>query len=132
MNNLQFKLVLVAWLILGLKAKTSAQSYLDEYIQIGLSSNQTISEEKMELDKAILSLREAKTVFLPNIDLMADYFLADGGRTVDFPAGDLLNPVYGTLNELTQSNAFPQLENERILLNPDNFYDVKFRTSMPL
>ena len=71
-------------------------------------------------------------MYLPNISFMTDYFLAGGGRTVDFPAGDLLNPVYSTLNQLTGSNSFPVLENQNILLNPDNFYDAKFRTSLPL
>jgi hypothetical protein len=49
---------------------------------------------------------------------MTDYFMAGGGRTVDFPVGDLLNPVYTTLNQLTGGNNFPQVTNQSILLNP--------------
>jgi outer membrane protein TolC len=40
--------------------------------------------------------------------------------------------VYSTLNELTQSNNFPQLENQSILLNPNNFYDAHLRTTQPI
>jgi outer membrane protein TolC len=36
------------------------------------------------------------------------------------------------LNQLTGSSSFPQLQNQSILLNPDNFYDAKFRISQPI
>lgn len=109
-----------------------SQSVLENYIHTGFSENQSLQQEQMQLEKSIYALQEAKTLFLPNVSFRADYFLAGGGRTVDFPAGDLLNPVYGTLNQLTNSSSFPQLENQSILLNPNNFYDAKFRTTLPL
>jgi len=108
------------------------QGILDQYIQEGLTKNQSIQQQVFTLEKSIYALKEAKTMFLPKVTFMTDYFLAGGGRTVDFPAGDLLNPVYGTLNQLTNSDNFSQLSNQTILLNPNNFYDAKFRTSMPL
>lgn len=110
----------------------NAQSRLDKYISEGLANNQSIQQQQFALLKSIYSLKEAKTLFFPNVSLQTNYYLAGGGRTVDFPAGDILNPVYSTLNQLTQSNNFPQLENQSILLNPDDFYDVKFRTSLPI
>ncbi len=109
-----------------------SQSVLENYIHTGFSENQSLQQEQMQLEKSIYALQEAKTLFLPNVSFRADYFLAGGGRTVDFPAGDLLNPVYGTLNQLTNSSSFPQLANQSILLNPNNFYDAKFRTTLPL
>jgi outer membrane protein TolC len=36
------------------------------------------------------------------------------------------------LNQLTHSTAFPNLQNQSILLNPDNYYDAHFRTSLSL
>lgn len=125
------KLYLLALSIL-LGSASFGQAILEQYIQDGLTRNQSIQQQEFTLEKSIYALREAKTLFLPNVSFMADYFLAGGGRTVDFPAGDLLNPVYGSLNELTNSNNFPQLENQSILLNPNNFYDAKFRTTLPL
>jgi len=71
-------------------------------------------------------------MFGPDITFSTTYTKADGGRTIDFPTGDLFNGVYSTLNKLTGSNAFPQLQNQHILLNPDNFYDAKFRTTLPI
>ncbi|GAA4153414.1 hypothetical protein GCM10022217_09140 [Chryseobacterium ginsenosidimutans] len=84
------------------------------------------------MEKSVYALGEAKSLFLPNVSFSTTYTKAEGGRTVDFPAGDLLNGVYSTLNQLTGSNAFPQLQNQSILLNPDNFYDAKFRITQPI
>ena len=39
-------------------------------------------------------------VTCPALDFAARYSVADGGRTIDFPVGDLLNPVYETLDQL--------------------------------
>jgi len=111
---------------------SKSQSILDAYIEEGLAKNAGLKQEVFKLEKNMLALKEARSMYLPNISFMTDYFLAGGGRTVDFPAGDLLNPVYSTLNQLTGSNSFPVLENQNILLNPVNFYDAKFRTSLPL
>jgi len=58
--------------------------------------------------------------------------LSKGGRTIDVPAGDLVNPVYKTLNQLTGSNSFPTVSNVSEQLNPNNFYDLRIKTTMPL
>ncbi|MGF1637657.1 MAG: TolC family protein [Cyclobacteriaceae bacterium] len=108
------------------------QSILDQYVYAGLTKNQNIQQQQISLEKSIYALKEAKSLFLPAVSFQTDYFLAGGGRTVDFPAGDLLNPVYNSLNQLTNGNNFPQLENQNILLNPNNFYDAKFRTILPV
>ena len=78
-----------------------------------------LQQQQFALEKSMYALKEAQSLFLPKVSLQADYFLAGGGRTVDFPAGDILNPVYATLNQLTEGNNFPTVENQRILLNPN-------------
>ena len=108
------------------------QNILDGYIAEALKNNEGVKQQQFQLDKSLQALNEARTLFLPSVSLLGTYNLAAGGRTIDIPVGDLMNPVYGTLNELTHSNNFPMLQNESILLNPNNFYDAKFRTSMPL
>lgn len=110
----------------------SAQGKLDEYIQQGIASNQSIRQQAFILERNVYALSEAKTMFLPNVTFSTTYTKADGGRTIDFPTGDLLNGVYASLNQLTGSNTFPQLQNQQILLNPDNFYDARFRTTLPI
>ncbi|MFD0999398.1 TolC family protein [Ohtaekwangia kribbensis] len=110
----------------------SAQEHLNLYINQALQANQGIKQQNFQLEKSLFALKEAKGMFLPSVTFSTTYTKADGGRTIDFPTGDLLNQTYSTLNQLTGTNSFPQLENQSILLNPDNFYDAKFRTSMPL
>lgn len=110
----------------------NAQSKLDEYIQQGLASSQSVKQQNFVLEKSVYALKEAKSMFNPDITFSTTYSKAGGGRTIDFPTGDLFNGAYATLNQLTGANRFPQLKNERILLNPDNFYDAKVRTSMPI
>ena len=109
-----------------------AQSKLDEYIRDGLASNQSIKQQNFVLEKNVYALKEAKSMFGPDVTFSTTYTKTAGGRTIDFPAGDLLNGAYATLNQLTGSNSFPQLQNQHILINPDNFYDAKFRTTLPI
>ena len=110
----------------------SQSATLDNYIGEAFKNNENIHIQHLQLDKALYALKEAGTLFLPNISLLGTYTKAAGGRTIDLPIGDLLNPVYSSLNTLTASHSFPQVQNQSILLNPDNFYDTKFRTTLPL
>lgn len=119
-------------LVILIPSGLQGQTRLDDYIAQGLGSNQGIKEQGFLLKRNIYALQEAKSMFLPSVTFSTTYTKADGGRTIDFPTGDLFNAAYRTLNQLTGSNSFPQLENQSILLNPDNFYDAKFRTSLPL
>ncbi|MEO7214746.1 TolC family protein [Mucilaginibacter sp.] len=133
--NFQIKknshLLLIATALLAAPS-VKAQSKLDDYIREGLTSSQSIKQQNFVLEKSVYALKEAKSMFGPDVTFSTTYTKADGGRTIDFPTGDLFNGVYSTLNKLTGSNAFPQLQNQRIQLNPDNFYDAKIRTSLPI
>lgn len=109
-----------------------SQSRLDNYIHIGLKSNEVIRQHNFDITKSIYALKEARSLFYPTVSLNANYTKAEGGRTIDIPIGDMLNPVYSTLNQITNSNGFPALQNQSVLINPDNFYDAKIHTTMPL
>ena len=109
-----------------------SQVHLQEYISFALRSNQSIRQQEFLLQKNLYALDEAKSLFLPTIAFNGSYTLADGGRSIDFPVGDLLNPVYSSLNQLTATNAYPQLQNQQIQLNPNNFYDAHIRTTFPI
>lgn len=109
-----------------------AQQVLDTYIKEGLANNLVLQDKNASLEQSLLALKDAKSFFLPSMDFGASYTLAEGGRTIAFPVGDLLNPVYSTLNKLTASNKFPQIDNVSEQLLPDNFYDTRFRTTLPL
>ncbi len=109
-----------------------AQQPLDAYIEAGLHSNLLLQQRHVTLEKAVSALKSAKSLYLPSINLQAAYQTADGGRNIPLPIGDLLNPVYSTLNQLTQSNQFPAIENETINFLPRNYYDAHIRTTLPL
>lgn len=109
-----------------------SQSKLDGYIEAGLKNNEVIKQHNFDINKSMYALKEARALFYPTITLNGNYTIAEGGRTIDIPIGDLLNPVYSTLNKITNSNSFPTLQNQSVLINPDNFYDAKIHTTMPL
>ena len=108
------------------------QNILDNYINDGLKNNIVVKEKNLSFDKANYALKEARTLFLPSVNFIGTYTSGEGGRTIPLPIGDLLNPVYTTLNKMTQSKSFPQVSNESIGFFPVNFYDAKVRISGPL
>jgi outer membrane protein len=108
------------------------QSTLDEYVREGLKSNLVMQQKNLTLQQAQQSLQIAKSYFMPSVNLLTDYTSGDGGRSIGIPVGDLLNPVYATLNQMTNSDAFPQIENVKQNFLPKNFYDARVRTSVPI
>ncbi|HMC00743.1 MAG TPA: hypothetical protein VKN14_06880, partial [Flavobacteriaceae bacterium] len=127
MINKTLTLILILFGYLGY-----SQSKLDGYIEVALKNNEVIKQHNFDINKSIWALKEARSLFYPTVSLNGSYTRAEGGRTIDIPIGDMLNPVYNTLNQITNSNAFPTLENQSVLINPDNFYDAKIHTTMPL
>lgn len=105
---------------------------LESYVQEGITNSDALKQQQFQLQKNLYALEEAKGLFKPAVSLNGQYTLAAGGRAIAIPIGDLLNPVYSTLNEITQTNQFPQLENVQENLNPNNFYDLKIRTTYPI
>ena len=112
-----------------LKGQTSV---LEGYIDEGMRNNLVLKRKNISLDKALLALKTAKSMYQPSVALQASYSTATGGRSISLPLGDLMNPVYATLNQLTNSQNFPMLENESINFLPKNYYDAKVRTTVPI
>ncbi len=102
------------------------------YLEQARARNLVLQEKKISLEKSLVSLREARSLFQPTTWLEGQYTLSKGGRAIEIPVGDLVNPIYKTLNELTGSNAFRPIGNVSEQLNPNNFYDLRIRTVMPL
>src|SRR5690606_6943551 len=124
--------VLIFFLLFALGEGAAAQEVLEAYVTEGLESNLVLKQRNVSLEKATYALKEAKGLFLPTVVLQAGYQTADGGRNIPLPIGDLLNPVYRTLNELTGSGNFPEIENETINFLPRNYYDAHIRTTLPI
>jgi outer membrane protein len=111
----------------------SQTSFLDDYISEGLENNLTLKEHRLSYEQSLQALREAKGMFYPSLSFEASYTRAGGGRALEFPVGDLLNPINSTLNELTQQQAFPtDIQNVNETFLPNDFHETKFRLVQPL
>jgi outer membrane protein len=105
---------------------------LDNYIQHGFKSNLQLQQEQLNYERSVQNLELARALFFPQISADASYTLADGGRKISIPVGDLLNPVYATLNSLTGTDNFPLIQNSTTQFLPNNFHDTKLRMIQPL
>jgi outer membrane protein len=119
-------------ILLTIPGHLFAQDIPQQYITQALNNNLVLKEKNLSLQKSLVALKEARSLFLPTTWFEGQYTLAQGGRSIDLPVGDLLNPVYKSLNQLTGSNNFPTISNVSEQLLPNNFYDVRLKTTMPL
>lgn len=119
-------------LILLLSCAVNAQNPLDAYVQQGLQSNLLLKQKNISLEKAEYALKSAGSMFLPSVNVNSSFTHGQGGRNIAIPVGDMLNPVYTTLNQLTDSDNFPGIDNVEQNFFPSQFYDAHVRTSMPL
>jgi outer membrane protein len=100
---------------------------LEGYVQEGLRNNLALKQEGLEISRVAESLTQAKALFYPRVAFNPTYSLAAGGRRLEFPVGDLLNPAYAALNKLTGQDRFPtNIPNVNQLLAPNDFHDTKF------
>lgn len=101
-------------------------------VESAWNNNAQLKSKNFNLAVAQFRYNESKKMYGPELSANIQYTLASGGRSIDIPVGDLLNPVYQTLNILTQSNVFPTIENTEERLLPNNFYDAKFSLTQPI
>jgi outer membrane protein len=81
------------------------------------------------VEQNLAALDAARAQFLPTLAFEARYTRAEGGRTLDLPVGSLLNPVYGTLNQLMGSQGrpaeFAPVQNETIYFQRQREQDTR-------
>jgi outer membrane protein len=110
----------------------NGQAVLDEYVKYGIENNLSLKQKQSEYEKSLEALKEARGLFYPDISLNARYSVSEGGRELDLPVGDLLNPVYATLNALTSSSMFPMIENQQFMFLRPYEHDTKIRLLQPV
>jgi outer membrane protein TolC len=118
--------------LIWMSIAVNAQGSLEKYIETGLKNNLVLQMKNISLENALNALKTANSLFFPSVDFKGDYQSGDGGRSISFPVGDMLNPVYRTLNQLTSGNEFHDISNVETNFFPQNFYDLKVRTSLPI
>ncbi|MCI0696181.1 TolC family protein [candidate division KSB1 bacterium] len=85
-------------------ATTAQIATLDGYVREGLTGNLTLQQQNFSYEKSEQALRQARGLFLPSLTLSARYSDLRGDV---LNLGTLINPVYSTLNQLLQAQAFP-------------------------
>jgi outer membrane protein TolC len=104
-----------------------AQSPLDDYVRIGLENNLALKQKEIGYKKSLEALKEARGLFFPNLSINARFSVSEGGRTIDLPIGDLLNPVYSTLNQIIRENKFPTIDNLSFMFLRPEEQETKIR-----
>jgi len=81
-------------------------------------------------------LEQARARYLPSLDLSLRYSVADGGREIGIPVGDLLNPVYASLNALLEANGqpapFTPIDNVSVPFLREREQETVLRMTQPL
>lgn len=104
----------------------------DALVADALRANLEIDSARATAGERLAALDAARARYLPALDLDARYSAAHGGRTIEFPVGDLLNPVYATLNQLTGTARFPTVQNQEIDFLRRREQDTKLTLTQPL
>lgn len=130
------RIFITLWLIAPL-VSASVQTRLDEYVAQGLRNNLALQQQGFSLAKSMEALKEARGLFLPTVAIQARYTRAGGGRLIEVPIGDLMNPVYGTLNALLRFHGidaeFPtNLPNQVFSFLREKEQETKIRIIQPL
>src|SRR6186713_3523802 len=109
---------------------------IDEYVREGLASNLSLKAQSLEVERATAALDEARARYFPDVGLAARYSRSEGGRTIDLPLGQALNPAYQTLNDLLvaqgQQPQFPVVRDETIAFLRETEQDTRITLRMPL
>ena len=115
---------------------TTVEDGLREVLDDALAANLELRAGTAAIQQRLAALDQARARYLPVLDVAARYSWADGGRTIEFPVGDLLNPVYATLDELLvasgQPPRFPRIENQSVTFLRGNEQETKLVLEQPL
>ena len=133
MLNTVHKITAVLSLALLPLLAAAQQSPLATYLAMVESEHPDVLRARLVEQERQLSVDLTRANRRPTVDAIGEYFVAEGGRTIDIPIGDLFNPVYGTLNQVVGQEAFPtDLENVSEQFLPSQFYDVRVAANLPI
>lgn len=114
----------------------TVEAGLQQVLDDALAANLELRAGSASVQERLAALDQARARYLPVLDFAARYSVADGGRTIDFPVGDLLNPVYATLDQMLvasgQPAQFPRVRNQSIALLRDHEQETKLVLMQPL
>ena len=140
LSTLAIPVLPIALLLAGASQAEPPPARFDETLAALVAEAETANLELAAIDAGVAgrlaALDQARARFLPAIDLSIRYSRADGGREIGIPVGDLLNPVYGTLNSLLEASGqpgpFAPIPNQSIPLLREREQETVLRLTQPL
>lgn len=128
---MKFSLILIIFMAI-FPVSSAQDDILLEYINTGIKNNLALKQKDFSLKKSMAALNEAEGTFYPSIDISARYTRAEGGRMIDLPVGDLMNPVYSGLNQILGTDLYPQIPNQQINFLRKKEHDTKISFVQPI
>lgn len=107
MNNLLAKLMTIvvsALAVIWQPIQAQSLTHLDEYVRLGIQHNLSLQQKRLTLRQANEAAKEAFGLLLPSLTIDTRYSEISGNQ---MDLGDLINPAYAALNQLTGQNRFP-------------------------
>jgi outer membrane protein TolC len=98
------------------------EKYLNEYVSFGIKNNLEYQSAKANTRVYESKLDQANSAYLPRLTASTRYTRAGGGRSFDFPLGDMLNPLYAALNlptrlqNISESFTLPEQQDTKLEL----------------
>ena len=106
---------------------------LGSYVQTAQSHNKTIKVSSLSTEVAQQGIAIMKARKYPKVTFDNQYFLANGGRKIAFNSGDLMNPIYNSLFQLTGNQGLnTTIPNFSEQFYPDQFYRTNLTLSWPV
>jgi outer membrane protein len=136
LRSLAAALTLIAGLASAGEPDRPMAAVIDAYVREGLKSNLSLRAQSLEVERSEAALDAARARYFPEAGFAARYTRAQGGRTIELPLGDALNPAYQTLNDLLvaqgQQPQFPVVQNETIAFLREREQDTRITLRQPL
>ena len=105
---------------------------LRDLVDGALRYNLELAAAGAGIEQRLAALDQARARYWPVLDLNARYSVANGGRTIDVPVGDLVNPIYGALARLQPGTRYPTVANQQIPFLQTHAQETKLTYLQPL
>jgi len=116
----------------GPSTSEASETVARQLVREALADNLSLKQERIVLEQRRAALAETKGQYLPSLDLSARYTHNRGGRTIDFPVGDAVNPAYRALDRMSPNRSFPRLRNREISLMREKEQRTELQLRQPL
>jgi outer membrane protein TolC len=116
--------ILAAVALLATAPAAAQEGPLDPLVREAVRNNLGLRQERLEDARSEAAVRQARGLYLPAVSLDARYSRTSGVLDI----GELVNPAYAALNQLTRSDAFPTDVDARLPLAQE----TKLRLTQPI